>query len=124
MLSDCISLLKMQVVEDCRGKLFPIDFSRLPFQPARMFTIADVPIGTERGCHAHKQQSQLMICVNGGVEILARINNESTKVLLEEPTQGLLVLPKVWTMQKFLKKNTRLMVFSSGLYDTDDYLLD
>jgi rRNA maturation protein Rpf1 len=123
-LGENISLLQMAVINENRGKLFPIHFSDIPFQPKRMFVIADVPIGTERGGHAHRLQAQLMICLNGKVEICARIDNESTKVMLEQPTQGLLVSPTVWTMQKFLEPDSRLLVFSSGEYDRDDYIVD
>ena len=119
-----ISLLQLEVINDSRGNLFPVHFSELPFQPKRMFVIADVPIGNERGGHAHKKQAQLMICLSGKVEIYAQIDNESNKVMLEQPTQGLLVLPTVWTMQKFLEPDSRLLVFSSGEYDRGDYIVD
>ena len=122
--SERISLLEVECVREARGNLFPVSFSQLPFQPRRIFVIADVPVGTERGGHAHRDQTQLLVCLNGAVEVKARIGDETLTVQLDHPTRALLVSPRVWTRQKFLETDSRLLVLSSGEYDRNGYISD
>ena len=119
-----ISLLTLESIVDERGSLFPLSFSQLPFQPQRLFVIAEVPAGTERGGHAHREQTQLLVCLNGVVEVRARIGDVVETMVLDRPTRGLLVPPMVWTRQIFLEADSRLLVLSSGEYDREGYVPD
>ncbi len=82
------------------GRLVPIESGRdLPFDIVRVFFVTDVPIGETRGKHAHKQCSQVLVCLNG--ECLVECDDGSSKrtFVLDSPDQGLLIPPSIWASQ-------------------------
>jgi len=78
-----------------------------------------------RGNHAHIYCSQLIICLNGSIEItLINKHNIKKKFLLSDKySQGLLVPPYNWNILKFKKKNTLIAVLCDYKYDKkSDYI--
>ena len=58
-------LVACPIVTEPRGALLPLHLAELPFVPRRVFAITDVPVGTERGGHAHRSGMQLLVCLQG-----------------------------------------------------------
>ena len=54
---------------------------------------------THRGRHAHKQCSQLLIAINGKIEVVCKDAQNHKSFILENPKEALLVPPKVWSEQ-------------------------
>lgn len=106
---------------DFRGQLIPIELSQF-FAPVRTFLIHGVPEGAVRGRHAHRTARQLMICLVGCVVVDLRLAGEAARVLLDRPTNALLVEPGIWSSQTY-GKDAQLLVFASEPYDPDDYIL-
>ncbi len=102
---------------DPRGWLTPIDFSGLPFQPARVFAVTDVPSGARRGGHGHREQRQLMVCARGRVHVELRVPGAEPETMTLQPGKGLLVEPGVWATQTYGTTDTVLVVLASGPYD-------
>lgn len=119
-----LRLIRVPLFEDERGALVPIEFPHMPFVPARMFVIRDVPVGTVRGRHALAEQRQLLICFSGELEVMARWAGREEKVLLDRPDVGLLVEPGVWHGLEFTTENAVVAVLASGLYDPDGYVAE
>lgn len=117
-------LIQLSVVSDDRGALLPIDFSKLPFQPCRIFVTHDVPAGTTRGGHAHKRGSQLLVRLTGRLKISMRYNGHMDICFLERAGLGLLIGPGVWSEQTYLEPATTLLVLASTPYDPKSYLVD
>lgn len=110
--------------DEKRGLLLPFDFGSLPFVPARIFVVRDVPVGTVRGGHAHRLQQQLLFCLSGSLEVVLERGAESARVLLDSPAKGLLIEPGIWSSQTFLEVDSVELVFSSGPYDPLEYVVD
>lgn len=109
---------------DARGLLLPFDFATLPFTPCRIFTVSQVPTGTVRGAHGHKSGEQLLVCLQGRIDILMRHLDEAETLTLSPSSHGLLVGAGVWCQQTYLTWETVLMVFASQPYDPQSYLTD
>ena len=58
-----------------------------PFEIKRIYYIYDVPKGTQRGGHAHKQLRQLLFCPYGSIEIVLTDGDNRASVMLERPNQ-------------------------------------
>lgn len=107
---------------DARGVLLPFQFDQLPFRPCRAFTVTGVPAGVARGGHGHRSGTQLLVCLQGCIEILMRHGGQEAKLILEPVPSGLVLGPGVWCRQTYLTEGTVLLVFASELYDPDSYL--
>ena len=107
---------------DERGTLLPIEFDDLPFVPKRLFYVSNIPNGTVRGGHAHKQCRQFFVCLGGEIDVNLDDGTKYKKVTLH-PNQAIEIPTMVWSTQEFYK-NGIAMVLSSEKYDEKDYVRD
>ncbi len=77
-----------------------------------------------RGCHAHKNCSQLLVCTIGSCIISCDDGIEKKNILLNKTNQGLLIPPLIWATQEYLEEPTVLTVFCDRVYEEDDYIRD
>ena len=118
-------LIEIQDNSDSRGSLHVIEFSTLiGFDPARVFTIQDVPKNSSRGKHAHKQCIQVLQSLIGTVEAKIEFKGGNTTVLLDSPKKVLCVPPMNWLEIKFLEEVTILNVYASEVFKESDYIRD
>lgn len=75
-----------------------------------------------RGKHAHKKQLQFLVCLYGSCQLDFDDGIKKKKILLNKDTIGVKVSAGIWGVQKYLKNNTLLLVFSNGTYKEEDYL--
>ena len=107
--------------DDDRGGLCVVE-NFLPFNVKRIYYIFNVK--KERGGHRHKKTIQALVSLSGSCEVFVNDGKEENKYLLDEPHKCLIVEPEDWhTMDKF-SKNSTLLVMSSELYNSDDYIDD
>ena len=116
--------VERSLFSDERGLLSPIELHELPFEVKRIFTISEVPKGTERGKHAHRSARQLLVCVQGQIEVLLKTEAQQHTELLTPQSSGLLVENGVWASQTYLESGSVLMVFSSENFDPDSYVAE
>jgi dTDP-4-dehydrorhamnose 3,5-epimerase-like enzyme len=115
-------LIALSPQKDERGLLVPFDFDTLPFRPRRSFFVADAPVGTVRGGHAHRSALQLLVCIKGRIEVLMRHGQDEVSALLDATPSGLVIEAGVWSSQKYLEPGSVLLVFASEPYDPTSYL--
>lgn len=108
--------------QDARGVLVPFDFGNLPFVPQRLFVVTGVPAGGVRGRHAHRDSWQLLACLAGQVDVLARYRDESLQLRLDAPGQAVLIGPQVWSQQTYHSPGASLLVLASEPYQSTVYL--
>lgn len=94
----------------------------IPFKIKRVYYITDVPKNIERGGHAHRRLSQLLFCPSGEIEITLDDGFDRERVILNNPSVGLLVNDMVWREMKWLKEGSTLVVAASEYYDEKDYI--
>ena len=112
------------ISKNIRGELCQVQQNdQVPFKIKRIFYILKTPNKTFRGCHAHKKQSQLLICLQGNIKLSVRTSeNVRKKYVLKNSSHGLFVPPKTWVDKIFFNQNAILLVIVDGLYKETDYI--
>ena len=112
------------LIEDKWGMIFPFDLESIPFQVKRIFLAGNNSEFQARGNHAHKSCHQLLVCISGSVRCSARDLNgiETTALLDAKSSKSLYMPPLTWGWQEYLEPNSRLLVFASHSYDSNDYI--
>ena len=93
----------------------------VPFVVQRVFTIC-AKSGQDRGDHAHRRCTQLLVCVSGQILVHCDNGQSVQEYLLDNMTAGLLIPPGVWATQKYLDDNSVLMVLCDRLFEAEDYI--
>ncbi|MEO5921638.1 MAG: FdtA/QdtA family cupin domain-containing protein [Pseudolysinimonas sp.] len=107
---------------DDRGELIIGD--HLPFAARRIFTVAGVPAGSDRGIHAHRACEQFLVCLRGSVVALVDDGTRRQSVLLDDPAAGLYMPALTWGTQTDYSADALLLVLASDPYDVSDYIDD
>ena len=96
----------------------------VPFDVKRVYYLYDVPGGAERGGHAHKSLSQLIVAVSGSFMVTLYDGKARSSFYLNRPYQGLLVKPGIWRDLSNFSSGSVCMVLASEKFDTEDYIRD
>ena len=96
----------------------------IPFEIKRIYYIHGVEKGIKRGMHAHKALQQLLFCPYGAVEIELDDGHTQERVLLDDPSKGLVLYPGLWRNMYWKVDHSVLCVAASDYYDESDYIRD
>jgi acetyltransferase-like isoleucine patch superfamily enzyme/dTDP-4-dehydrorhamnose 3,5-epimerase-like enzyme len=119
------ALYHLPRVKDLRGALtFGEIDTHLPFRPERFFVVYDVPSREVRGEHAHKALHEFLICLRGSCSVALDDGRNHEEVLLDSPTVGLHVPPKLWRVHYKYSPDAILLSLCSEKYDAADYVRD
>ena len=81
-INDC-KISDLPKIHDPRGNLTFIEAnSHIPFDIKRVYYLYDVPGGTERGGHAHKELHQLIIAMSGSFDVILDDGKDKKRVHL------------------------------------------
>jgi hypothetical protein len=109
-------------MSDPRGNLsFVESDSQVPFAIQRVYYVYDVPGGTDRGGHAHKNLHQLIIAMSGSFDITLDDGKDKKKFHLARSYYGLYICPMIWRTMDNFSSGSVLMVLASTKYAEDDY---
>lgn len=123
-LSDC-KVVELPRVTDPRGNLTFIEAGRhVPFDIRRVYYLYDVPGGAERGGHAHRGLSQLLVAMSGSFDVLLDDGREKRRVHLNRSYFGLHICPMIWRELDNFSSGSVCMVLASAHYDEGDYYRD
>lgn len=118
-------LIDLPKVPDPRGNLTFVEGSKhVPFEIRRVYYLYDVPGGAERGGHAHKELSQLIIAMSGSFDIVLDDGRERKRFHLARSYYGLYVCPMIWREMDNFSSGAVCLVLASNLYDEADYYRD
>lgn len=96
----------------------------LPFAIKRLFWVYSAPSTEVLGKHAHKELEQVLIAMNGEVQVKTEdINGNVETFTLNSPSQGLYLPPLCWHEISF-SENTIMLSITSLEYDESDYIRD
>jgi dTDP-4-dehydrorhamnose 3,5-epimerase-like enzyme len=110
---------------DPRGNLTFVESNRhVPFEIKRVYYTYDVPGGSERGGHAHKQLRQLVIAMSGSFDVVLDDGVQKQRFHLNRSYFGLYVCPMIWREIDNFSSGSVCMVLASELYDETDYYRD
>jgi dTDP-4-dehydrorhamnose 3,5-epimerase-like enzyme len=112
-------MLQLPTFEDKRGFLTVME-NVLPFQVVRTYWIYRAN-GQTRGGHRHCYTRQALIAITGTVTIYINDGIIEETLVLDQPSQCLIVEPKDWHTMTF-GDNAVLLVMSSNAYDRSEYI--
>jgi WxcM-like, C-terminal len=123
-LEDC-KIIDLPKISDPRGNLTFIEGGQhIPFDIKRVYYLYDVPGGAERGGHAHKALSQLIIAMSGSFDVILDEGGVKKRFHLNRSYQGLYVCPMMWRELDNFSSGSVCMVLASNIYEESDYYRD
>jgi WxcM-like, C-terminal len=123
-IKDC-RIIDLPKISDPRGNLTFIEGgNHIPFDIQRVYYLYDVPGGSERGGHAHKDLHQLIIAMSGSFDVVLDDGFEKKRFHLNRSYYGLYVDTMVWRELDNFSSGSVSMVLASNKYTEDDYLRD
>ena len=124
MIDDC-RIIDLRKISDPRGNLTPIEsFIDVPFQIERVYYLYDVPGGSHRGGHAHRELEQLIIAISGSFDVTLDDGFNKKKFQLNRPYFGLSICPMTWREIDNFSSASVCMVIASRKYEEHDYFRD
>jgi dTDP-4-dehydrorhamnose 3,5-epimerase-like enzyme len=108
---------------DLKGNLtFLEELKDVPFEVKRVYWLYGIPEQQIRGDHAHKTGEQVIIAVQGNIEVLLEsIKGELFNCTLDKADTGLYIPPNWWGKMIF-GKNTVMIGLASDEYNEGDYI--
>lgn len=121
---DC-KVIKLGKIHNRAGNITVIENQEfLPFEVTRIYYLYDIPGGSERGGHAHKELYQLIIAASGSFSLLLNDGKQERTILLNQPNYGVLIVPGIWRELNNFSSGAICLVLASTKFNEEDYLRD
>jgi len=117
-----IQLIEIPKIQDRRGNLSVVEGDTIPFVSQRVYYLYDVPSGSKRGGHAHKEQQQFLIALSGSFDVILKDGKNKKTVTLNRPNLGLLIVPGIWREIENFSSGSVCLVLSSNQFSEEDYI--
>lgn len=122
---DRCQILDLPQIHDPRGNLTFIEGgTHIPFDIQRVYYLYDVPGGSERGGHAHKELQQFIVAMSGSFDVVLDDGKEKKRVHMNRSYNGLYVCPMIWRELDNFSSGAVCMVLASTRYAESDYHRD
>lgn len=120
------TIYKILKIADPRGNLSVIQHpSTLPFEPARVYWVTDVPSGMNRFGHAYYSSREVIVALSGSIEISTESSDgHMDRFTLSSPDQALYIPPMTWRELSHFATNSVALIVSDTLFDELDYIRD
>lgn len=123
-IADC-RVIYLPRIQDARGNLTFIEADRhIPFAMKRTYHLYDVPGGSERGGHAHRQLHEFIVAMSGSFDVILDDGYSKQRFHLNRSYYGLYACPMVWRSLENFSSGSVCMVLASDYYDESDYYRD
>jgi hypothetical protein len=123
-IEDC-KIIELPKILDPRGNLSFIEGGQhTPFDIKRVYYLYDVPGGSNRGSHAHKDLHQFIVAMSGSFDVVLDDGQEKKCFHLNRSYCGLYVCPMMWRDLDNFSSGSVCMVLASEHYDETDYIRD
>ena len=119
------NFIAFQSKGDDRGSLVALESAKnIPFEIKRVYYIFDTKSGVVRGLHAHKDLSQVMVCLKGSCRIVLDSGLTKEEVELNSCDRGLVIEKMIWHEMHDFSADCILLVLANEHYDESDYIRD
>jgi len=118
-------IIELPRITDPRGNLSVIESGKqIPFDLKRVYYLYDVPGGSQRGGHAHKNLHQLIIAISGSFDVVIDDGEVKKTCHLNRSYEGLYICPMIWRAIDNFSSGAVCLVLASDFYDESDYYRD
>jgi dTDP-4-dehydrorhamnose 3,5-epimerase-like enzyme len=122
---DKCGLLALDKNHKIKGNITVIENRNIiPFDIQRVYYLYDVPGGEERGGHAHKELSQLIVAASGSFDVVLNDGENKRTITLNRPYQGIYIVPGIWRELVNFSSGSNCLVLASQKYIESDYIRD
>lgn len=94
------------------------------FDIKRVYYLHNLSQGAQRGSHAHRSISQLMVAISGSFVVELLHSSGSYEFKLSNPEEGLQIPPLTWRTLRDFSPGAVCLVFASELFDDREYIRD
>jgi|SRR5688572_13760951 len=123
-LDEC-RLIDLPQILNPKGNLTFVEAGRhVPFEIQRVYYLYDVPGGAQRGGHAHKALTQLVIAMSGSFDVVLDDGRDKKRIHLNRSYTGLYICPMIWRELDNFSSGSVCLVLASNMYDESDYYRD
>ena len=123
-INDC-KIIELPKITNSMGNLTFIEgMSQIPFEIKRTYYMYDIPGGSVRGSHAHKELHQLVIAMSGSFDVLLFDGYAEKRFHLNRSYFGLYISPLMWRTLDNFSSGAVCMVLASSYYTETDYIRD
>ncbi|XLZ69012.1 FdtA/QdtA family cupin domain-containing protein [Massilia sp. SR12] len=124
MLDEC-RLIELPRHNDPRGNLSVIESNvQIPFDIKRVYYLYDVPGGSARAGHGHRELQQFIVAMSGSFDVIVDDGHGRKKISLNRSYYGLYIPKLMWREVENFSSGAVCMVLASTMYDPDDYFHD
>ena len=121
------TIMKNNTVKDCKilnlnSNARLVSNIDVPFEVKRIYYLYDIQNKSIRGDHAHKNLYQVIIGLNDGLKIEIDDGQNVKTFKLDNPNQGLLIVPGIWRALTEFSPDSICLVLASEYYSEDDYI--
>lgn len=102
--------------------LLPIELKDIPFVVRRIFVISPSDAGEIRGGHSHRDGRQLLVCLDGEIEVSLQEAGRAHAIVLRPDGASLIVEAGLWSQQTYTSASSRLLVLSDQSFDDVKYV--
>lgn len=117
-----VRLIEIPKNQDIRGNLSVIEGETIPFVSKRVYYLYDIPGGSKRGGHAHKEQKEFLIALSGSFDVVVKDGNSEKTITLNKPNYGLLIEKEIWRELENFSSGSVCLVLASDEFDEADYI--
>lgn len=94
----------------------------IPFEIKRIYYLYDVPMGAERGGHAHYELEQYIIAAGGAFTFTLSDGKKTKNFFLNDPSKALFIRKGIWREIKDFSSGSTCLVLASHKYSESDYI--
>ena len=123
-INDC-SMLELPKIANQKGNLSVVQNSiDIPFDIKRIYYLYDIPGGSTRGGHAHKELQQFIVSVSGSFDVVLDDGSDRKTIRLNRPYHGLFIPQMIWREIVNFSTGGICLVLASLPYNEDEYIRD
>jgi len=115
--------IPLRIHTEENGSVAIFEEGTVPFPVRRAFVVF-AGAGQLRGAHAHRACTQMLVVLQGEVNVSMDDGLEATSHSLSRLSHGLVIPPMTWASQRYLTEDSTLLVICDQLFDEGDYIRD
>ncbi|HEX8358320.1 MAG TPA: FdtA/QdtA family cupin domain-containing protein [Segetibacter sp.] len=96
--------------------------NNIPFNIKRIYYLYDVPMGAERGGHAHYELQQFVVAASGSFTFFLDDGKKKKEVFLNNPSKALYIRAGIWREIRDFSSGSVCLVLASHPFAESDYI--